>query len=139
MAILTLTNASVVINSVDLSDHVRQVTVDYNADMQDSAHMGDDTHESLAGLKNWKIDVEFNQDFAAAKVDATLFPLVGAAAFTIEVRPVNSARSATNPGYNATAVLASYPPLGNAVGQLATTKASFQPGGASPTLLRSVS
>lgn len=136
MAILVLTDALVEINSVDLSDHVEKVTLEYGADMVEATAMGDDTHDNLPGLKNWGLTVEFQQDFASAKVDATLFPLVGAAAFAIEVRPVNAARSATNPGYTGQALVESYPPLGNKVGELAKTTAVFKPGG---TLSRTTS
>lgn len=131
MAVLVLTDAEVVINSVDLSDHVKEVTLDYNADMLESTSMGDGTHENTPGLKDWKLDVEFYQDFAGSKVDATLFPLIGAAAFAVEVRPSKtSVRSATNPMFGGNVVLESYPVLGNSVGEMAMSKASFRPAGA---------
>jgi len=50
--------------------------------MLDDTVMGDTTRSNIAGLLNWSIDVEFLQDFASAKVDATLFALVGSASFT---------------------------------------------------------
>ena len=134
MAVLVLVNAQVLVNAVDLSDHVRQVTLNYKAELQDDTHMSDTTRERVPGLLDWDLSVDFNQDFAAAKVDATLFPLVGAAAFAVEVRPVAAARSATNPGYNGSAVLADYPILGQQVGALATTTVKFSAAG---TLSRS--
>ena len=69
-------------------------------------------------------------DFSAARIGT---------AVAVEVRPDSGSRSATNPGYNATMLVAEYNPVGNAVGELATATARFVPGGASPTLLRSVS
>lgn len=135
MATLILTNAHVTINSVDLSDHVRQVTLNYEAEQQDETTMGQTTRKMKPGLLNWSLEVEFVQDYAAGKVDATLFPLVGAAAFTVAVRPVNTAIAATNPEYTGSAVLASYSPMGGSVGDLAVTTASFQPAG---TLTRDV-
>lgn len=125
MAEFVFTDAFVEINTVDLSDHVRSVTIDYSAETPDSTAMGDTAKERLPGLLDWKVDVEFNQDFAAAEVDATLFDLVGAAAFAIAIRPTSDAVGATNPSFEGNCLLASYNPLTGKVGDTATTKASF--------------
>jgi hypothetical protein len=138
MAKLVLTNAFFSVNAVDLSSRVRQVAINYEADAVDQSTMGDGTHTFLAGLKNYSVDVTFAQDFAASNVDATLFPLVGTA-IAVEIRPTTSARSATNPGYNATMLLASYNPFGTQINALHEAPVRFVPGGASPTLLRSTS
>jgi hypothetical protein len=131
MSLLVFTDCFVSINSVDLSDHVKSVKLTYNAAMQNNTAMGVGTKTSLAGLKEWTAEVEFFQDYAASNVDATLFALIGAAAFAIEIRPVKTGgRSATNPGYTGNAVLANYQPVGGAVGDLAMTGASFQSAGA---------
>ena len=136
MAQIVLTNAKVLINTVDLSDHVRSVKFTYKADQVDNTVMGNTTHSKLAGLLDWQMDIEFGQDWASSNVDATLFPLVGAAAFAVEVRPVNSSRSSTNPGYNGNATLSQYNPLGQKVGDLAVATATFMAAG---TLSRSTS
>ena len=136
MAKLVLVNAFCSINAVDLSDHVRQVAINYEADAVDQSTMGDGTHAFLAGLKNYSLDVTFAQDFAAGEVDASLFSIVGTAV-QVEIRPTTAARSATNPGYNASMLLASYNPFGTQIGALHEAPVRFVPGGASPTLLRS--
>lgn len=124
MAIMTLTNAYVTVNSVNLSDHVRRVVLDYDADEVDSTAMGDTFHERLASLRDWSVSIEFQQDFAASSVDATLFPLVGSTT-TVEVRPINAARSATNPGYSGTVLVNDYQPISGAVGDLATVSVTW--------------
>lgn len=121
MASIVLTNAKLLVNAVDLSDHVRSVKINYKAETPENTAMGASTKSRLPGLLDWDMDIELNQDWAAAKTDATLFPLVGAAAFTVDVQPVNAARSATNPSYTGSALLADYPPLGQKVGEVATT------------------
>ena len=136
MAAFVFTDASVVINAVDLSDHVKSVTVDYSAASEDDTVMGDDTKSSIAGLKEWSMSVEFAQDHAANNVDATLFPLIGAAAFTVTVRPTSAAVSATNPNFTGLCILSSYPPMGGSVGDFATTTAEFASAG---TLSRATS
>ena len=127
MAILTMMNAYYKVNNVDLSDHVRQIDLKYEGQMKDATAMGADTVVNMAGLKNWSIDVEWNADWAASNVDVTCFPLVGAAAFTVILRPVNTTRSATNPDYSGLAVLPSYSPIsGVKVGDMAIAKTTFQ-------------
>lgn len=134
MATLVLTDASVTINSVDLSDHVRSVTINYEAEIQDDTNMADTSRNKLPGLKDWSLDIEFSQDYAAAKVDATLFSLVGAAAFAIAIRPTSSAVGTTNPNFNGNALLASYKPVAGTVGSMATATTRFEGTG---TLTRS--
>ena len=126
MAQLVFTSASVVINSVDLSDHVKSVTIDLGAKMLDDSVMGDTFESNAAGLQTAKIDVEFVQDYANAKVDLTLFGLIGVAAFPVVVRPVlGTAKGPNNPDYTMQAVLSSYAPRAGKHGDLLTSKASF--------------
>lgn len=131
MATLVYTDAYVSINSVDLSDHVKSVALNYEAEMLDDTVMGTSgTRSQKPGLKTWTLTVEFLQDYAAANVDATLFPLVGAAAFPCNVRPVKgTAKGPTNPEFSGNAVLESYPPLTGEVGALGTASASFRGAG----------
>lgn len=138
MATEVITDAFVEYDSVDLSEFVTSVTLSYEAETQDDTAMGDDTRSNLGGLKNWSAEVEFNQDFAAGGPDATLFSKVGSIA-TLTIRKSSAAVGSTNPSYSGDALLASYPPFGNTVGEKMTTSASFVPGGASNTLARATS
>lgn len=128
MATLIYDDASVVINAVDLSDHVQSATINYSAELQDETAMGDDTRINKGGLKNWSIDVQFKQDFASGEVDATLFSLVGST-FTITVKPTSAAVGTTNPSYSGTGILESYTPLGGNVGDLLTAPVTIQSAG----------
>lgn len=131
MATLVYTNAYVSINSVDLSDHVKSVTLNFEAELHDDTVMGTSgTRSNKPGLKNWSLEVEFLQDYAASSVDATLFALIGAAAFPVAMNPNTSTTSASNPRFSGNAVLESYPPLTAEVGQLGTVTASFRSAGA---------
>jgi len=140
MAKIILDDASVVVNSVDLSASVQSVTINYEAEQQDCTTMGQDTRANKGGLKNWSIDVTFVQDWDAASVDATIFPIVGGE-FPIVVKPTSAAVSATNPSYSSTATIASYSPIGNSVGDLAVAPVSFMPSGtgSNPNLVRATS
>jgi hypothetical protein len=126
MAEFVLTNAYVLLNTVNLSNRVRSITVNYAAEIQDKTKMSDTSRSRIAGLKDWSLSIEFNSDFAGANVDATMFPLVGAAAFAIEIRPDAGSVSATNPKFTGNAVLESYNPIGGSVGDLGVVSASLQ-------------
>lgn len=128
MATFVLTDATVEIDSVDLSDHVISVDLTYEADAVEDTNMGDSTHINLGGLKNWSLSIEFSQDFASGKVDATLFSLVGSTT-TVAVKPTSSATSATNPSFGGTALLTSYNPISGSVGDKLTCTAEFGPAG----------
>ncbi len=115
-------------NTVDLSDHVTGMSLEYNADEVEDTHAGDTTHLFLGGLLNWKLTVDFAQDLAANDVDVTLFADVGVGRAII-VRNDNAAGvSATNPNYTATGILMEYPPIGQAIGELAITRAVYAAG-----------
>lgn len=120
MASFVLKNAYALINSVDLSDHVDSITVNYSAELQDASAMGMASRAKKAGLKDWSLDITWLQDYAASKVDATLFPLVGTQ-FAIEVRGDAGSVSATNPKFTGNGMLESYQPIAGAVGAMAKT------------------
>ena len=126
MAEIVLTNAFVEINAVDLSDHVRSITINYAAEIKDKTAMGDTSRSRLAGLKDWSVDIEFNQDYAASEIDVTLFDLVGAAAFAVEFRPDAGTVAPTNPKYTGNALLESYPPISGNVGDEHTVGITLQ-------------
>jgi len=135
MATAILDNAFVEFDSNDLSSYVRSVTLTYEAESQDETAMGDDTRIAIGGLKNWSAEVELNQDFGSSALDSIVFSLVGTTG-TLKIREDSGAVSTSNPEYSGTALLTSYPPFGNAVGDLATTSLSFTSAG---TLSRSTS
>ena len=127
MATFVLYDASVVVQSVDLSDHVRSVTIDAGQNLVDDTAMGDTFQSNAAGLATWSMSIEFLQDYAASKVDATLQPRLGIGnTTTLVVKPTSGSVSSTNPSYSGTGILDSYNPVGGAVGDQAMTTASFQ-------------
>jgi hypothetical protein len=128
MATFVFTDASVTINSVDLSDHVRSVTLDITAEEQDDTAMGATFRSRKGGLKDGSISLEFNSDFAAAEIDATLFPIL-ATTVAFVVKPTSSAVSSTNPSYSGNCLVTQHVPVGNAVGDLATTSVTWPTSG----------
>jgi len=127
MAIFVLKNASVTINSVDLSDYVTSVTLNYEIEAVESTAMGGN-RSYIGGLQNNSISVALNQDFAATKTEATIFPLVGTQT-TVVIKPEDAAKSATNPEYTVTGTyLAASQPVTGAVGELAAMTLEFTGG-----------
>lgn len=128
MAQIVLTDASVEVNSVDLSDHVTQVVLNYEVDAVEVTAMSDGAHKFTGGLTNVSATIDFQQDFDAASVDATIEPLVGTTT-TVIIKPTSSAVGATNPSYTLTGTyVASHTPLNASVGDLSTTSVEFQGG-----------
>lgn len=129
MAVIVFTDASLVLNAVNLSDHVKEVKLDAEVEDLDSTVMGTSGWKSReTGLKDGSITVTFLQDFAAASVDATIWAAFGTkVAFTL--KPTTAATSATNPAYSGT-VLVNQHTVGAQVGQLGEVSVTFPVSGA---------
>jgi hypothetical protein len=128
MAALVLTNAYVTINSVNLSDHITSITINTTDDVIDTTAFGSTARTRVAGLGDNSVTIEFQQDYAAANVEATIntsgSSLVGTTT-TIVVKPNGSTTSATNPSYTFSALVSEWQPLNGAVGELATASVTW--------------
>ena len=129
MAEFMLNDASVTINSVDLSTYVTSVTLSQSADSLETTAMGDSARTFIAGLTNGTIDIDFNADFAASKTEATIYPLVGTTTAVV-VKPVAASVSATNPSYTFNVIVNEWDTLNGSIGELATHSVSWQIAGA---------
>jgi len=137
MASFVLTDASIVINSVNMSSFATSVTVNVEVDEQEDTAFGDTWRSRLGGLKDFSLDIEFNSDFAASAVDATIWPLIGTTT-TVVIKPTSGAVSATNPTFTGTVLVTEYAPLDGSVGDLSTTSVSW-PGAGGSGLVRATS
>ena len=124
MSTFMLSNASVTINSVDLSSYVTSITLSQSADSLEDTAMGDTSRSYIGGLKSGTVDIEFNADFAASKTEATIFPLVGTSTAVV-VKPVAASVSATNPSYSFNAICTEWDTLNGSVGEIATHSISW--------------
>ncbi len=126
MGKLVLRDCFISVDGVDLSDHVSSVTVTLEKDEIETTAFTGQGRERVAGLNNDNFELNFQQDFDAASVDATLFPLWdGESEFVVLVRPTSAAVSATNPEYSGTCVLLNYQPLAGGVGELSETSVTL--------------
>ncbi|MFQ5518229.1 MAG: radical SAM protein, partial [Acidimicrobiia bacterium] len=106
------------------------LTLTYTGDTPEDTAMGAANRSYLAsGLTDWDISGTFRQDFAAAKVDATLFSIV-ATSVTTTLKPTSGAISATNPSFAGSTILDSYNPIDGSVGDSHTVPFSLKGTGA---------
>jgi len=128
MAVLVLTDAVISVNSIALSTRANSVELNFEVDSVEVTSFGNTGHQFTGGLQNVSCAIEFQQDFAASNVEATIYPLVGTTT-TVTVKATSDATSATNPIYTlSNTFLASHQPVSGAVGELAMTSLTFTGG-----------
>lgn len=126
MATFVLRDASVVVNSVDYSNHVQQVTVETSMETQDATAMGNQARAFNGGLFADAISVTFHQDFAASQVDVNLYTLYRArTSHTVVVKPTSASVGSTNPTYTLTGLIDSITPIAGSVGDEAMCDVSW--------------
>ncbi len=112
-----LRSAYLLLNSVNLSDHVQQLTVTWAKTDVDITAMGDGGKNHLAGLEDNKFTVTFWQDHAAASVGPTLDAIfAGGTAVAFKIADGGTAFSLTNPTYSGSCIAITQTPVAGAVG-----------------------
>jgi len=119
MAKFAATDYKVTINGTNLSTNLNSVELALESDDLEVTAFGTTFRERIGGLKTGSLTLQFMQDFGAASVDATLFPLYNTLA-TVVITPTSSSVSATNPSYTAVCLINSYSPMASSIGDIAT-------------------
>lgn len=132
MAILVHKNIFLSVEGTDLSDHVTRATLTVDQEAIDVTSLGASTTTRIfnAGLINWSLEVEFQEDYASSKVNATLWGLMGSNVVSIIFRPTNAAVGAANPQFTGECMLESFPVISAQVGALSMCTAKFRAAGA---------
>lgn len=132
MAKHILYNASLTVNAVDLSDHVKSITYTEGINGVDAAAMADVQDYEMPGtIVISDISVLFFQDYAASKVYATIHPLVAnRTTFNIIVKADAGATATTNPAFTIAVFVRSHPWVNGARGDGHMTQVVFAPAGA---------
>jgi hypothetical protein len=128
LAKFVATDYNITINGANFSSSLAAATLDVTAEEQDVTSFGSTYRSRIGGLKDASISLDFHQDFGAAAVDATLFPLLGSIA-TVVIRPTSGSVSATNPSYTGEFLVTQYQPFASSVGDLATLSISWSVAG----------
>lgn len=127
MAVFVFTDASVVINTVDLSTYVTSVSLTYEKDSVETTAMGNGGHQFIGGLQNLSVSIELNNDQAAGKTLETLYSATGSGSNTLVIK--NLSTGTPNPTFTiSNAFLAASTPVNGAVGELSKQSITFTGG-----------
>ena len=124
-----LSNATVLIGAVDVSDPCRSVTLTVGYDSLETTAMGSNGRTYTKGLESVEVTLEMFNSYGAGEIEATLFDVVGDGNTTLVISPSGSSESATNPEYTITnAMMSSFTPLISSVGDLSVVNVTFTGG-----------
>ena len=128
MAKFLLTDVSVTVNGVDLSDHAFSIDLQQTRNQVDvSGFNSTGALTFLPGTTEETVTIGFRQDFAASKVHATIGTLYSAqSTFALVVKPTSSALSSTNPGFYGTAAVFEYNGLSGNMGDASDISVVFK-------------
>jgi hypothetical protein len=128
MAKFVATDHKITINGTNLSNSLQSVDLTIQADEVDTTTFGGNFKTVTGGLLSGSVTLNFYQDFGAAAVDATLWPLLNTAA-TVVITPTSATVSSTNPSYSAVCLVSQYQPFASTVGDLATLSVTWPTSG----------
>jgi len=129
MAVFLNNQVGVKVNSVDLSDHVNQVTLNRNFDQLEVTAMGDSGHRFIKGLEASSITLDFLNDTSTTSVLQTLQAAWGTNVTLVLLQNKGTAVSATNPLYTMTVLVNNTTDINGATGDLSTQNVTWQVSG----------
>jgi len=129
MAVFLNNGVGVKVNSVDLSDHVNNITLNRNFDELEVTAMGDSGHKFIKGLEASSITLDFLNDTASASVLQTLQAAWGTNVTVVLLQNKGTAVSATNPLYTMTALINGTTDINGATGDLSTQSVTWNVSG----------
>ena len=129
MAVFLNNGVGVKVNSVDLSDHVNNITLNRNFDELEVTAMGDSGHKFIKGLEASSITLDFLNDLATSSVLQTLQAAWGTNVTLVLLQNKGTAVSATNPLYTMTVLVNGTTDINGATGDLATQSVTWNVSG----------
>ena len=123
-----LSNPSITINSVDLSDQCTSAVINYVSEQLENTTFSNTSRSFTSGLYSNTVTVTLYQSYAASETEASIYSLVGTTT-TLVLKPSSSAVGATNPSYTLTgAFLSAHTPINASLGELSTIDLTFSGG-----------
>ena len=123
-----LSNPSITINAVDLSDQCTSAVINYVSEQLENTTFSNLSRSFTAGLYSNSVTVTLYQSYAATETEASIYSLVGTTT-TLVLKPTSSAVGATNPSYTLTgAFLSAHTPINASLGELSTIDLTFSGG-----------
>lgn len=121
-----LSNPTVLIGAVDVSDQCKAATLTVGYDQLETTAFGDTGHKFTQGLQSVEVTLTLFNSYGTGEIEATLYAAVGAGNTTLVISPAGSSESASNPEYTITnAFLASFTPINATVGELSEVEVTF--------------
>ena len=130
MSVFLNNKVGVKINSVDLSDHVTNITLNRNFDELEVTAMGDTSHRFVKGLEASSVTISFLNDTATTSVLQTLQAAWGTTVSCVLLQDKGTAVSATNPLYTFNILVNKTTDINGATGDLSTQDITFTINGA---------
>jgi len=124
MAKFAATDYSISINGTNFSTNLNSAEQSIESDDLETTAFGGEWRTRIGGLKSGSVTLAFMQDFGAASVDATLYPLLNTAA-TVVIKPTSGTVGSSNPTYSFTALVNQYSPFSSSVGDIATLSVTW--------------
>jgi hypothetical protein len=112
VAIYLDNNVGLKIATVDLSEYITSITLTQTFDEVETTSMGAQSHVFSRGLESSTLQVDFLNDWAAAKVQATLQAAYGTSVTAIVIPVKGTAVSAANPTYSMSILVNNLTPVG---------------------------
>ena len=124
MAKLVLTNATVSLNSSDISSSVAAITLSTSAAEVPTTNFGSGGAVTrVAGLIDNSVTLSMHNDYNA--IDGLIFPLIGSTAVTMVIKASTAAVSTANPSYTFSVLCTEWTPVNGAVGELNTADVTW--------------
>jgi hypothetical protein len=129
MAVFLNNKVGVKVNSVDLSDHVTNVSLNRNFNELDVTAMGDLGMKQVKGLEQSSVSLSFLNDTATASVLQTLQAAWGTNVTVVLLQEKGTAVSATNPLFTMTCLINGTTDINGAVSDLSTIDVTWNVSG----------
>jgi hypothetical protein len=127
MAVFLSNGVQVVLNSVDLTDHVTSATINRVFEELEISAMGDTARKYTKGLETSTITLDFLNDNAASGAGSVRAALQAAWGTTVPItlKQTNAVVSTTNPEYQSTILVNNTTDINGAVGDISSQSITF--------------
>jgi hypothetical protein len=127
MAVFLSNGVQVILNSVDLTDHVTSATINRVFEELEISAMGDTARKYTKGLETSTITLDFLNDNGASGAGSVRAALQAAWGTTVPItlKQTNAVVSATNPEYQSTILVNNTTDINGAVGDISSQSITF--------------
>ena len=127
MAVFLSNGVQVILNSVDLTDHVTSATINRVFEELEISAMGDTARKYTKGLETSTITLDFLNDNGASGAGSVRAALQAAWGTTVPItlKQTNAVVSTTNPEYQSTILVNNTTDINGAVGDISSQSITF--------------